>query len=124
MNMRKKTKTGILPAKIFSGLAIAVIGTLLSFTAQTPKEIAENATNTIHFDAMEMTMTLKIIDRSGNIRTRKLKNTTKKFGSTVKTKIRFTSPTDISGTTMLVHDHENKDDDTHQMAVHEQYALR
>lgn len=109
--MRKKTKTVIMPAIIFCGLAIAVIGTLLSFATQTPKQIAESASNAIHFDAMEMTMTLKIIDKNGNTRTRKLKNITKKFGTTVKTKIRFISPADVSGTTMLIHDYDNKDDD-------------
>ena len=109
--MSNKTKTGFLPVIIITGLAIAVSGVLLSFSAQTPKQIAEKATNTIHFDAMEMSMTLKIIDRNGNTRTRKLKNTTKKFGNTIKTKIRFTSPADVAGTTILIYDYENKDDD-------------
>lgn len=111
LSMKNKTVKGILSPIMLSGLAIAAIVVLLSFSSLTPKEIAEKATNIIHFDAMEMSLTLKIIDKNGNTRMRKLKNTTKKFGSIVKTKIRFTSPADVSGTTILIHDNNDKDDD-------------
>ncbi len=78
--------------------------------AQDPKDIADKAGNVIHFDAMEMTSTLKIIDKNGKTRSRKVQNVTKKFGNIIKTKIRFLSPADVSGTTILIWDQEKSDD--------------
>jgi hypothetical protein len=83
----------------------------ISMNALTPKEISDKASANIHFEAMEMTSSLKIIDKSGNIRTRKVSNITKKFGTTTKTKIRFLSPAEVAGTTILIYDQDKKEDD-------------
>jgi len=69
--------------------------------AQDAKEIVNNSTKAIMSDAMEMTSTLKIYDNKGNVRTRQVKNTTKKFGDATKTMIKFLSPADVQGTGML-----------------------
>lgn len=76
-----------------------------------PKEISRKASDAIYFESLEMTSALKIIDNKGNTRIRQIKNVTRKFGNTIKTKIRFLSPSDVAGTTLLIYDHENKDED-------------
>lgn len=58
-----------------------------------------------------MTSTLKIFDNKGNVRVREVSNATAKFGETSKTLFKFLSPADVKGTTILIYDYENKDDD-------------
>lgn len=79
--------------------------------AQNAREIIKKSTDAIYLESMEMTLTLKIFDSKGNIRERKVKNSTKKFGETIKTKILFLSPADVAGTSMIIYDYEKKDDD-------------
>ncbi len=109
INIKSKMKKHV----VFTSSALLIM--ILIFTASTftadPKEISRKASDAIHFDAIEMTSTLKIIDNKGNTRTRQLRNVTRKFGTTTKTKIRFMSPNDVAGTTLLIHDHENKMED-------------
>ncbi|MDD3739705.1 MAG: outer membrane lipoprotein-sorting protein [Bacteroidales bacterium] len=94
-----------------------ILITVLSFlsfnllNAQDAKEIVNKSTKAILSDAMEMTSTLKIYDNKGNVRTRQVKNTTKKFADATKTIIKFLSPADVKGTGMLIFDYEEKDDD-------------
>lgn len=98
--------------RTFFSPVILMIGFLFfSATGEDPKDISEKAFKAIEFDALEMTATLDIIDRRGNKRTRRIKNSTKTFGSTTKTKIRFLAPAEVQGTTLLIYDHEDKDDD-------------
>ncbi|HNX44538.1 MAG TPA: outer membrane lipoprotein-sorting protein [Bacteroidales bacterium] len=79
--------------------------------AQDARQIAEKASDIINPGSMEMTSTLKIFDNKGNVRVREVTNATAKFGETTKTLIRFLSPADVKGTTILIYDYENKDDD-------------
>jgi hypothetical protein len=95
---------------ILSGLILAML-IQTSVYAQDALEISNKATQVIAFDAMEMTSTLKIIDNKGNVRTRQVSNSTKKFADVTKTLIKFISPADVKGTAMLIYDYENKDDD-------------
>jgi outer membrane lipoprotein-sorting protein len=101
MNIMKKSITILLLATLF------ISGT----NTPDPKEISEKAAGAIHFDAMEMTSTLTITDKNGATRIRKVSNITKKFGTTTKSKIRFLSPAEVAGTTILIYDHDSKDDD-------------
>lgn len=80
-------------------------------SAQTAREISDEAINIIDFEAMEMTMTLKIYDSKGRERIRQISNASKKFGETNKTIMKFTAPADIKGTSVLIYDYKNKDDD-------------
>lgn len=85
---------------------------LLPFSmAQNAREIIKKSSDAIYPEAMEMTLTLKIFDSKGNVRERKVKNSSKKFGETIKTKILFLSPADVAGTSMIIYDYEKKDDD-------------
>jgi hypothetical protein len=79
--------------------------------AQDARQIAQRSAQTVEFDAMEMTATLSIYDSKGNSRIRQIANASKKFGATNKTLMKFLSPPDVKGTSMLIHDFDNKDDD-------------
>ena len=79
--------------------------------AQNAREIIKKSSDAIYLETMEMTITLKIFDSKGNVRERKVANSSKKFGETIKTKILFLSPADVAGTTMIIYDYEKKDDD-------------
>lgn len=79
--------------------------------AQDPKEISEKSSRTIEFESMEMVTTLNIYDNKGNVRVREVAIATNKFGETTKTLMRFMSPPDVKGTSILVYDYEDKSDD-------------
>jgi len=79
--------------------------------AQTAREISEKATDAIEYDAMEMASTLKIYDAKGSERIRQVTTATKKFGETSKTLLKFISPADVKGTSILIYDHEDAADD-------------
>lgn len=78
---------------------------------QDARKIADRATNAINLDAMEMVSTLSIQDNKGNERVRQIATATKKFDGATKTMMKFLSPAEVKGTTMLVYDYEEKDDD-------------
>lgn len=82
----------------------------ISLMAQDAREISEKASNIINLDAMEMVSTLKIINSSGEERTRTLSTATRKFDDVSKMLMKFIEPADVRGTTLLVFDYENKDD--------------
>ena len=75
------------------------------------REIADKSSNAVNLESLEMTSMLKIYDSKGNVRVRKVTNITRKFGETIKTKIKFLSPADVSGTSMLIYDYKDKTDD-------------
>jgi hypothetical protein len=79
--------------------------------AQTAREIVIKSGDVVNLESVEMTATLKISDGKGNSRIRKVTSTTKKFGDVLKNKIRFESPADVAGTTILIYDYKDKDDD-------------
>lgn len=79
--------------------------------AQQPREIVQKSTDAIKTDAMEMTSTLDIYNNRGDVRTRQVTTATKKFGEVSKTLLRFTAPADVAGTTMLVYDYTDRNDD-------------
>ena len=93
---------------------LTVVSLLLATSgifAQTAREISDIATNIIDFEAMEMTMTLKIYDAKGRERIRQIATASKKFGDINKTIMKFTAPADVKGTAILIYDNKNKDDD-------------
>ncbi len=83
----------------------------LSGLSQNAKGIIQKSMDVIEFDASEMTSKLMIYDNKGNVRVRTLSTSTKKFGNTTKMLMTFTSPADVSGTTILIHDHPDKNAD-------------
>jgi outer membrane lipoprotein-sorting protein len=98
-----KTKTGI-AITLFSLLNIA------GYT-QSAAEIDRKAMEAASFPSSEMTATLKIFDNKGHERVRQIVTTSREFSGVDKTLIRFTSPPDIKGTSMLIYDYPDKNDD-------------
>ena len=98
--------------KIISLLIVAVfLSTTANVFSQSAREISDKASRQIDFEAMEMTLTLRIYDAKGRERIRKIATASKKFGETNKTIMKITAPADVKGTAVLIYDHENKDDD-------------
>ena len=83
----------------------------LQASGQTAAEISKKSTDAIDLGSMEMDFTLTIRDHRGNERVRQITMASGKFGDINKTLIRFTAPADVNGTTILIYDYENKDDD-------------
>jgi hypothetical protein len=79
--------------------------------SQSAEEIEKKALENMSFSSMEMKATLKIYDSKGRERVRQINTISGEFGDAEKTVIRFTSPPDIKGTAMLIHDYDSKDDD-------------
>ncbi|MBN2263892.1 MAG: outer membrane lipoprotein-sorting protein [Prolixibacteraceae bacterium] len=94
---------------LFIGTIMLLLG--LGSQAQTAREIISKSNKAIETNAMEMLSTLNIYNPKGDVRVRQIATATKKFGEVSKTIIRFTAPPDVTGTTMLIHDYPNRDDD-------------
>jgi len=79
--------------------------------AQDAREIIRKAGEVIEPESMEMISTLKIISASGQERSRTISTATRKFGEVSKTMVRFVEPAEVRGTTLLIFDYEEQDDD-------------
>lgn len=90
---------------------IAFLAFAFQGVAQDAREITDQSTKAIEFEAMEMATNLYIHDNRGNTRERQVAVATRKFGDVTKTMMRFLSPADVQGTSILIHDYENKGDD-------------
>jgi len=79
----------------------------------TAKQIQEKSINVTRVAGTEAVATMKIIDRKGRERIRKIAQITKLYdnGETEKKLIRFLSPADVKGTGFLTFDYKNRDDD-------------
>ncbi|MCF8360419.1 MAG: outer membrane lipoprotein-sorting protein [Prolixibacteraceae bacterium] len=82
-----------------------------SLTAQDARIISKKSEDAITLESMEMVSTLKIYNARGDERTRKITTATRTFNGVSKTMIRFIEPADVKGTTLLIYDYENKNDD-------------
>jgi hypothetical protein len=80
-------------------------------SSQNARQIIDKASESIDFESSEMISTLKIYDDKGNIRIRQIANATQKYGETTKTMIKFLSPAEVKGTSLLIYDYDKKDDD-------------
>jgi outer membrane lipoprotein-sorting protein len=92
-------------------ITIGIILAGFTVKAQDAREISKKASDALNLEALEMVSTLKIISPNGDERTRKLTTATRKFGDVSKMMMKFIEPADVRGTTLLVFDYENKDDD-------------
>lgn len=95
----------------FFSLLIAILFFGLTLKAQDAREISKKASDAINLDAMEMVSTLKIISANGEERSRTISTATRKFGDLSKMMMKFLEPADVRGTTLLIVDYENKEDD-------------
>lgn len=91
-------------------ITIIVLISSLAVNAQDARDISDKASNSIKLNAMEMVSTLKIINAAGNERVRTISTATRKFNGVSKTMMKFIEPAEVRGTTLLVFDYENKDD--------------
>lgn len=92
-------------------LSVLILFSFLVCFSQNAREIVTKSSEAISLESLEMTATLKIYDSKGSERIRKVSNATKKFGNTVRIKIKFLSPADVKGTAILIYDNEDKDDE-------------
>ncbi len=79
----------------------------------TAKQIVDKSFKATKLAGSEAISVLKIIDKKGRERIRKIAGTTKLYDkdSTEKRLLRFLSPADVKGTGFLIFDYEKKDDD-------------
>jgi outer membrane lipoprotein-sorting protein len=92
-------------------LALIFLVATMNLYSQDAKEIVRKSMDAIEFEAMEMTATLNIHDNRGNTRVRQVVVAIKKFDDATKTLMRFISPPDVQGTSILIYDYEDKSDD-------------
>jgi uncharacterized protein YkuJ len=94
-------------------LLILVITLILPFwvKSQNPESIIQKSIDLVSFEAFEMTSILSIYDHKGNVRVRNLSTTSRMFGSTTKILVKFTSPSEVKGTSILIHDYLEKASD-------------
>lgn len=107
--IRKNKKFKLMKTKLIL-IAILSLSILSIAKSQTARDIAEKASDAINFKSMEMVSTLKIYDNKNNMRTRQVATATKKIANTTKTLIKFLSPADVKGTSLLIYDYENESD--------------
>ena len=81
--------------------------------AQEGREIMEKSREVSRIAGLEAVSTLKIIDAKGRERIRQTSMASKNFreSNTEKRIIRFLSPADVKGTSMLIFDYDQKNDD-------------
>ncbi len=82
----------------------------LKTNAQDALAISQKAMDVIQVEDMEMISTINIYDAKGNVRTRQISTASRKFGDANKMLIRFLAPADVKGTTLLIHDYDDKED--------------
>lgn len=92
-------------------ITIITLLSALSLSAQNAREISEKASESIKLESMEMVSRLNIINANGDERTRTISIASRKFGDESKTIMKFIEPADVRGTSLLVFDYENKNDD-------------
>jgi len=95
--------------KTFASIFVLFLA-LQTAKTQNALEIIEKSTQVVIFDAIEMQVMLKIYDAKGNERIRQVSTATKDFNGVHKTLIKFISPADVKGITMLIYDYDEKSD--------------
>ena len=79
--------------------------------AQSAEQIRKKAADVVDLSSMTMDFTINIRDGKGSERVRQLTMITGRFNDVTKTLIRFTAPSDVKGTALLIFDYEEKEDD-------------
>lgn len=90
-------------------LTLVLLITYSAFS-QTAREVVQNSMNAVEIGDMEMTSTIRIQDARGNERVRQISTASRRFGDNSKMLTVFQSPADVKGTSLLVHDYDNKED--------------
>ncbi len=90
---------------------LMLLSVSLPVSAQTAAQISKKSADAADIGPMEMDLTVFIRDNKGNERVRQITMSSGKFGDVSKTLILFTAPADVKGTSLLIYDHKDKDDD-------------
>lgn len=105
--MNMKIKTFLMNGFLLSGLILNA-GKVFP---QEAREITDRAQHTISMNSLQMTSTLQIIDDKGRERVRKMEIESGEFNGITKMLIRFLSPPDVAGTSLLICDYKDKSDE-------------
>lgn len=76
-----------------------------------PVVLIKASSDAISLTAADMEATLSIYDAKGNVRTRRIQQASRVLDGVTKTRLTFLSPADVAGTTLLIYDYPDKDDD-------------
>lgn len=87
---------------LFSGSQLA---------GQDAAAISKKSMDVVDMGSIQMDLTIHILDNKGNDRIRKIRIITGTFDDVSKTLIRFIAPPEVKGTSLLIYDYEDKDDD-------------
>jgi len=97
--------------KLKSILLLLCISLIIpQLSSQTAKDICKNYRELTDFESHEMSSTLKIINAKGRERIREIVMASNQFGKTKKTIIKFISPADVRGVSMLIFDQKYEED--------------
>ncbi|MCK4644567.1 outer membrane lipoprotein-sorting protein [bacterium] len=100
--------------KVIAGILLITLIPLLSAeNTLSARQIVEQAYEVIKLSGIEAVSEMTIIDKKGNKRVREVAQVSKLCdgGNTEKRLIRFLSPADVKGTSLLTFDYEDKPDD-------------
>lgn len=89
---------------------LLMFGISFTLSSQTAREIAQKASDVVETGDMEMISTIRIADARGNERIRQISTASRKFGECTKMLTVFLQPPDIKGTSLLVFDYDQKED--------------
>lgn len=76
-----------------------------------PAALIKASSDAVSLTAADMDATLSIYDAKGNVRTRRIQQASRALDGATKTRLTFLSPPDVAGTTLLIYDYPDKDDD-------------
>lgn len=76
--------------------------------AQDPQDIVRKSIDAVSFQGFELKTTLFIYDNKGNQRQRTVLTSSIQNGDVTKTVSKFIAPAEVSGTSILIHDYDNK----------------
>lgn len=99
----------LLLKSIVAGLLI--FGCTPGLFGQSAAEISRKSTEVIDLGSTQMDFTIYIRDNKGSERVRQLTMISGVFNGVGKTLVRFTAPSDVQGTTLLIYDNKDKEDD-------------
>ncbi len=99
----------LLLKSLFTGLLL-LSGTPGLF-GQSAAEISSKSREVVDLGTMQMDFTIYIRDSRGSERVRQLTMISRIFNDVNKTLVRFTAPSDVQGTTLLIFDNKDTEDD-------------
>lgn len=106
-------KDTIMNQAVRNAATIAFIAAILLHAGDDARAIMKQSYDAMKLQGSESITTLSIADNKGNKRVRKFSSATKSDpgSGVVKSVMRFLEPADVAGTSVLIHDHDDRDAD-------------